>query len=430
MSAILESRWVPVEDSDYCNASNAAEVLGVTGAFLGAALLAIALRFYVRIRILKFVGAEDWTMLAAGLLGVGVLVCFVGESFWGVGRHNRCVPLGVLWGRQMQWEFVHGLCIVPAVVLVKISVAFFLMRLAPKKTWRIFLWGSIAFLVCFAVSCLGTLIFQCTPIDAAWKPILAAQPTTRCYSKDTYSFIGLFNSIVNICTDVLFAVLPIPIIIKLQVNLRTKITLGVILSLGFVACAAGIAKATLQVKFFADADGFWHDSFNVLNMVELCLGILAASLPSLKPLFSQLLEGTRTAFGRSNGSRKASHTPVQYPGVVGGSGGSGGRKQPYNPRAFNEMLEEVDLQDYSKDPNATIIEYPAQAAHAAGTDQVPSTKKIKPYGVRITSGSMTREKNSDEEGLDLARSESQERLHQPSGGIYRTMEITRTSERM
>lgn len=57
----------------------------------------------------------------------------------------------------------------------------------------------------------------------------------------------------NICTDVLFALLPIPIIVKLQVNTRTKVSLAVILGLGFVACAAGIVKANLQTKLYVYA---------------------------------------------------------------------------------------------------------------------------------------------------------------------------------
>lgn len=40
--------------------------------------------------------------------------------------------------------------------------------------------------------------------------------------------------VVNIITDVLFASLPIPIVWNLQVNLRTKISLVAILSLGYL----------------------------------------------------------------------------------------------------------------------------------------------------------------------------------------------------
>lgn len=119
------------------------------------------------------------------------------------------------------------------------------------------------FLVCFGITCFCTLVFSCVPIAAHWDLALAAKPGTKCFSGQTYSRIGLFNSIINIITDVLFAVLPIPIIVKLQVNKRTKIVLAFILSLGWVACAAGIVKARLQLTFITTPDSNWDDSFNV-----------------------------------------------------------------------------------------------------------------------------------------------------------------------
>ena len=45
--------------------------------------------------------------------------------------------------------------------------------------------------------------------------------------------------VVNIVTDVVFALLPIPVVWKLQVNKRTKITLTVILGLGFLYLPPG-----------------------------------------------------------------------------------------------------------------------------------------------------------------------------------------------
>jgi len=94
MAASLERRvWEPLVDDAYCNESGVPEILGVTGAFMGAALIAVALRFYVRIRMLKIVGgADDYIMLTAAIMGVGTFICIVGETTWGMGRHNKCIP--------------------------------------------------------------------------------------------------------------------------------------------------------------------------------------------------------------------------------------------------------------------------------------------------------------------------------------------------
>lgn len=101
---------------------------------------------------------------------------------------------------------------------------------------------------------------------------------------------------VNIATDVAFALLPIPIIWKLSVNLRTKITLIFILSLGFLACVAAIMRETLLVTFFQTPDGNFENAYALWNYAELAVGIIAACLPALRPLFAFLLDKASSTF--------------------------------------------------------------------------------------------------------------------------------------
>lgn len=162
---------------------------------------------------------------------------------------------------------------------------------------------SVGFLTCFALACSSTLIFQCTPIAAAWDFRLRLSPGSHCFPTRTYTFIGLWNSIINIITDILFAVIPIPVVLKLKVNKRTKVTLIAVLSLGFVACVAGITKAHLQVSAISTPDAAFENSFQIWYMLELCLGILAASLPTLKPLFAAALDGTSSRLNTRSRSR-------------------------------------------------------------------------------------------------------------------------------
>lgn len=94
-------------------------------------------------------------------------------------------------------------------------------------------------------------IFQCIPIKAAWDFMLRLDPSTKCYSLSVFRSIGLFNGgmsplktthgkvtyrpiAINIFTDFIFATLPIPIILPLKIDMRSKISLVCILSLGYV----------------------------------------------------------------------------------------------------------------------------------------------------------------------------------------------------
>jgi len=127
---------------EYLDESNVSFILSLTGTFAVAALLVVILRMYVRIYMLRFVGFDDWTMILAALMALATFVCLCGESAYGMGRH---VEWQQPWMFEplFRWLFAHGIIVMLGVVLVKISVAFFLMRIMLKKNWQIFLWSSV-----------------------------------------------------------------------------------------------------------------------------------------------------------------------------------------------------------------------------------------------------------------------------------------------
>ncbi|KAK5130555.1 hypothetical protein LTR08_001935 [Meristemomyces frigidus] len=413
--------FTPTKDDAYCNESNSAAILGVVGSFLGAATIAVGLRVYVRSFMVKFFGADDYVMLAALLMAIGTFICFVGETNYGQGKHTGCVSLADM-QHLLEWQFYHSLWNTFGLILVKISIAFFLIRLAPRPRWKWPLWGAIIFLVCFAIASAGTIVFDCTPIDAAWTFSLKALPSTRCFSNKTYAAIGVFNSVINILTDVLFAVLPIPIIIRLQVNLRTKFILAVILSLGFVACAAGMVKTHLQFKFLEEKDWLWRDDFMVWGMLELCLGIMAGSLASLKPLLSKMLATAKTVLGMSG-----SHSSPQMPNNRRENSQVSGYRRQYDPHNLHDMLAGVQLEDYEKGVNISVE---SRTEPSVTKEVTPLSKLKRVYEAHITSGDVghSQERSwDDENSAGITRSESEERLH-PTLGIFRTREISSTTE--
>ncbi|KAL2010347.1 hypothetical protein VTN00DRAFT_6154 [Thermoascus crustaceus] len=110
---------------------------------------------------------------------------------------------------------------------------------------------------------------------------------------------------VNVATDVLFATLPIPMFYSVKVNKRTKASLMAILSLGYLACTAAIVKIVSQTQVLKLKDPYRDSTFTTWNSVELNIGILAGSLPTIKPLVRSLIETTRTI---TSGARSRPHT--------------------------------------------------------------------------------------------------------------------------
>jgi hypothetical protein len=98
---------------------------------------------------------------------------------------------------------------------------------------------------------------------------------------------------VNCLTDFLLAFLPVPLVWQLRLNIRTRISLITILSLGIFAGVAGIIRATVFDTILKDPRRFVHDKWMMWNYVELNVGIIAGSLPALKPLFIRVLDAAR-----------------------------------------------------------------------------------------------------------------------------------------
>ncbi|KAF2644632.1 hypothetical protein P280DRAFT_487198 [Massarina eburnea CBS 473.64] len=273
---------MPPLPPEYLSYTNAPEILAITGSFFTAAVVAVLLRCYVRLSMLRVFGIDDYVMTFATFCAAATFACFKIETDYGLGKHFMALLADPLQYTQFsKIVYVHSILVMVGISSVKISIAFSLLRLSTRRSY----------------SCALSLIFQCLPVDAIWDLSLRPPPfgtgTAKCYSMTTFRNLGLMNSSFNVVTDVLFATLPIPLIWKLQLNTRTKLSLIVVLSLGWFACAAAIVKAIQQWYVLQEPDWTVHDSFNVWNYIEFTIGILAASLPPLKPLVNRFLETAR-----------------------------------------------------------------------------------------------------------------------------------------
>lgn len=112
---------------------------------------------------------------------------------------------------------------------IKISVLALYRRLGDptlKKvaTFMIFVVG------CQAGANVLACIFQCTPVSAAYDTNILPE-NKKCVNINAFY---LANAAVNIMTDVLTYTLPIPLVMKLKVPGRQKISLAIILGLGLL----------------------------------------------------------------------------------------------------------------------------------------------------------------------------------------------------
>ncbi|KAG6032366.1 hypothetical protein E4U41_007229 [Claviceps citrina] len=148
-----------------------------------------------------------------------------------------------------------------------------LLRGTDRKTYRITVSATIACVAMAHLGCALSLIFACRPVEKSWKPWVAG----TCL-KPGPSFTGY--AVVTIVSDVVVAILPIPVLLQIHVRLEKKLGLIAIFMLGLFTTLCSILRY-LQIDRIQNGDGnstmlvLWGTiEFNVGNMVS-CLPFLA-----------------------------------------------------------------------------------------------------------------------------------------------------------
>ncbi|USP76069.1 hypothetical protein yc1106_03343 [Curvularia clavata] len=309
----------PARSPEYLLENQASRLIAVEASLFSLSSAAVLLRFYVRIFMLKTFGWDDIMMAIAFSISATTLALFLKVISFGLGKHAEAFPLENLFP-FFKYMYFYSILIIAAYSLIKLSIGFFLLRLADRTKWRPFLIGMLIFLVVFTLGSTFAIIFQCIPVRAGYDYTLRPpMGNAKCYDATIFKNVGVFNSCINIATDLLFALIPIPMVWKLQVTIQTRIGLAAILGLGLFASAVAIYKTPMQYNFFKIQDwsgeGAWY---YIWQQVEMHVGIIAACLPTIKPLFANFFGQVRSIAtrGRTGGSTGLNSTPFRSKGYV------------------------------------------------------------------------------------------------------------------
>lgn len=129
-----------------------------------------------------------------------------------------------------------------------------------------------------------------------WDPSVKGS----CWAPITLQALAYTSIVLNIITDLMFAVfIPLPMLWSLNLNRRVKMALLFVLSLGILACVAAAVRLSYIARYGIRIDYLWDTApITIWYVVEATVGIIAGSLPSLKPLFKSVI-GTTKRYGSS-----------------------------------------------------------------------------------------------------------------------------------
>lgn len=150
-----------VSTMDPPNDTKAPRIIAVAASLAGIAAVVVIQRIYVRIWMLRRFGTDDCLMILAMVriiavpemseyaqlnskqaLSFGVVGCFAGESHHGLGRYTRYISDD---DQQMlrKYTYFHALIVMIGISTVKVSIGFFLLRVAEQSKFKTFIIGMI-----------------------------------------------------------------------------------------------------------------------------------------------------------------------------------------------------------------------------------------------------------------------------------------------
>ncbi|TLD07935.1 hypothetical protein PspLS_12180 [Pyricularia sp. CBS 133598] len=432
--------YLPGERPDVNRGS---EILSICVALTLVAIAITALRVYVRRRFLSKLSLDDYSMVMATVTLVAMTGTVFAQVFNGAGRHIEYIPPPVV-VRGLHYNFAsQPLCLI-ALGFARISVSLFLIRLASSKKYKWILWFLIGLTVVLTVVGVFQTLLQCRPMAFVWDKSI---PGGECVSTEYLVYSSYVSSSLSCTSDFMLASLPIFMLRNVQMNLRVKLAVITILSLGFFTVAAAIVKTISLTKWGLLGDYLWDTGdITIWYTAEISVAILAGSIPCLKPLFKRILETTRRygSSGRippgyvcSCGKPAPSYAYGSGAGSKGGSGivgskqlsnntiGSSGKKRntrqadPYNAEDYDTFEMHVSPggpNSYRR--NTRDLEATAGIGVATTSDKGSDTiqsRRMTRMGPTLTVNEtmVTRGRHSDEEII-----------LQGTDGIVRTTHIT------
>lgn len=261
--------------------------LATQSTFVAIATLLVLIRVYVRTVVVKSIGLDDAVIVLALILSL--IVCamtsltvhysalYLAGDYSTKAEALRDVTTALKWSSiAAPIGIFSGLC-------TRLSICLFLLRIfRTKREWRWGLYAVMVFATAVIIPTIVSLLAQCSPVQKLWDPLLPGS----CWSPRTVIDIGYFNGGASVLCDWILATLPIVFMWNVQMRFTVKIGICILMGLGYFTGICAIVRTTLFTDGTSGAEQGGSIQSAVWAILEINVGIIAASIPTLKPLFN------------------------------------------------------------------------------------------------------------------------------------------------
>ena len=198
-------------------------------------------------------------------------------------------------GTLITW-YIYRMSYNVALCFVKLSILYFYRAIASHQTFRRLVHATIWFVCLFTVAVTLAAAFQCeNPADGISTAGYLAQfdrnpntkrPQVKCFDPTK---LWVFTAAINLFTDVLIMLLPIPTLLGLRVAMSKRLALVGIFSVGIMAIVASCVRMWVMALWSESPQNAAQFGADLLlwGQIETNSGIISASVPFLRLFFSR-----------------------------------------------------------------------------------------------------------------------------------------------
>ncbi|AEO54559.1 hypothetical protein MYCTH_2033980, partial [Thermothelomyces thermophilus ATCC 42464] len=245
----------------------------------------VAVRLGFKIFVTRSLSPDDYA--------VAVLVAFAIPSI--VIIHVGIIPNGVgkdIWALTPEeitnflfYFYLMAVLYFAQVMLVKLCILFFYLRIFPTRGVRRLLWATLAFNVVWGVLYFFVAVFQCTPVSYFWTH-WDGEHEGKCLNSNA---IAWSNAIISIVLDLWMLATPLAQIRSLKLNWKKKVGVALMFVVGTFVTVVSIIRLQSLVVFASSDNASW-DNFPVSlwSTVEINVGIMCTCMPTLRLVLVRL----------------------------------------------------------------------------------------------------------------------------------------------
>ncbi|PTD06669.1 hypothetical protein HYE67_001798 [Fusarium culmorum] len=275
----------PPPDGIDLSANNEAKNTGVVLLLLIVSAAFLAGRITLRTKQTYGLSADDYAIIVSFLFvfAVAIMVAVAGHD--GVGQHVWALRINQL-SEVVKLSYIYSFLFASAVSTTKISILLFYRRIFTRGglAFRIGFWFGALLVMSYPIIFVFTMCFCCKPISHYWTQFMGSQGS--CIDVGQF-FVAL--AIMNLITNVIVLLIPVPEVIKLQMSREKKAAVFGILALGGLVCIASAVRIHYLSVFAREIDTTWHmGPVAIWSSFEPSIGIVSACLPSFKSLLRYL----------------------------------------------------------------------------------------------------------------------------------------------